>query len=177
MCRRRAQFLSPSPRSIGDGSKFIKITATHVNIFVPQINNHGHGLNLKFPGMQVPTPRFRVSSCAWCVVGLRKIWVLKLASDNVLEARAVAWAEQCLALLPITLCYATLQQMLKISRNSHVVITGSGLINDPTYKDKQWIKDDRKLSNRSQYCRFCWSSFWGGFNTCVIDLGWPKHVK
>jgi len=33
-----------------------------------------------------------------------------------------------------SLCYAT-QQMLKVSRNSHVVTMGSGLINDPTYKD------------------------------------------
>jgi len=29
-----------------------------------------------------------------------------------------------------------IQQMLKVSRNSHVVTTGSGLIKDPTYKEK-----------------------------------------
>ena len=46
---------------------------------------------------------------------------LQLASDNVLEARAVARAEQCSALLPITLRYATLHNRCSRSLATHML--------------------------------------------------------
>ena len=90
--------------------------------------------------MAVPTPKIWVSSLAWCFVGLLTIWVLQLASDNVLEARAVARAEQCSALLPITLRYATLHNRCSRSLATHMLWLWVQ-VSLTTRHTKMWISD------------------------------------